>query len=415
MKIKNNILNMALLFLGMATIPSVSLLLNNTNEKELNNRDEQEVRVASYNNEALHDDNIFYDFDSHEEIINDDGFIIKASKNYASSEFDAVDLVDLDISKDVEVEYEITYIESQGKIILNFYIKDEENIPILDSLKGLVTTNNNGEPDVLFADDEEIIWLRDIVDEELIDNTGWWDNFTKWVSDAFKGALKAIIKGLKFTVNIVVNIVGLENCAKVLDMYKDSYGDYHADFDCWQEIAGYNDLYDFVFDLGSEMLPSKNEFYDENNDGVFDYILYGWKGDYWNLGAGGELAIYRRFGKSEIWHVDKKLAIYMKLKVEYRKNANQNWITIINWDPKDYFANDTSKQKQWWITGFDPQYVNKVESKNQLRVTYEVKFVTKGYSSSFDNKLRDAFKNRWVTQRGRWSYNSSSQTFKYTF
>lgn len=375
----------------------------------------QQVRTVTYNGKQLDENSMFSDFDTHEATTNDDGFVIKATKTFDSREFETVDLVGLDTSEDVEVEYEITYIESEGKMILNFYAKDEKDFPILDSIEGLITVNEAGETDVLFADSEETIWLSDITEDELINNTGWWSSFKKRISDAFQKVKNAIVKGLRLAINIAVQVVGLENGAKLLCMYKDSYGDYHADFDCWQAYAGYTDLYDFVFNLGSSMIPSKNEFYDTNNDGKRDYILWCWKGDYWELGAGGELGIYRRLGDSEVWYIDKKLAIYMSMKVEYRKYTYQNWTTIIDWNPQDYYEKDSSRQKQWWITGFDPEYANKGVTQNQLRATFEVKFITKGYSSSFDNKLRDEFKAIWVDTYGKWNYNSFNQTFTYSY
>lgn len=43
----------------------------------------------------------------------------------------------------------------------------------------------------------------------------------------------------------------------LLDMQKDKYGIYHANFNCPPQYAGYNDLYDFFFDIGTSMLSAK--------------------------------------------------------------------------------------------------------------------------------------------------------------
>lgn len=56
-----------------------------------------------------------------------------------------------------------------------------------------------------------------------------------------------------------------------------------------------------------------------------------------------------------------------------------------------------------------------VLTQNQLRVTFEVKFVTKGYSTSVDNKLRSEFKKIWVDKEDRWDYDSANQTFTYSY
>ena len=68
-------------------------------------------------------------------------------------------------------------------------------------------------------------------------------------------------------------------------MYKDNEGVYHASFDCWQQLFGYNNLYDFFFDLGTSCEPAKFPFTYNGKE----YIIWMWKGDYINLGAGAEL------------------------------------------------------------------------------------------------------------------------------
>ena len=73
-----------------------------------------------------------------------------------------------------------------------------------------------------------------------------------------------------------------------LQMYKDNEGVYHASFDCWQQLFGYNNLYDFFFDLGTSCEPAKFPFTYNGKE----YIIWMWKGDYINLGAGAELGIY---------------------------------------------------------------------------------------------------------------------------
>lgn len=374
-----------------------------------------EVRTVTYEEKLLNNEDYYKDFDDYSIEENNNGFKINLKKRFNRDAFDAIDLVGIDSNQEnVFVEYEFVYYESESRIDLSVKI-DENGTELTEVIPGLITNNEKGEADVLFADEEGIIWLSDLVDDSLINNAGWWNRFKNWIKSVGSEIVNVIVKGLRFSLNIVVNIIGLENGAKILSMYKDAYGIYHADFEAWQWIAGYNDLYDFVFNLGSSMQADKNEFLDENSDGLSDYILWGWKGDYWELGAGGELGIYKRLGNSEIWYVDRDLAIDMTLKVKYRTFSYNAWTNIIDWDPKDYYQNDYSQQKQWWITGFNPNYANKGIKKEQLRVEFTVKFVTKGYSSSFDKKLENAFKSRWVDFEQKWSFNSQNSTFSYAF
>lgn len=143
-----------------------------------------------------------------------------------------------------------------------------------------------------------------------------------------------------------------------LDMQKDDKGVYHADFDCWQQYFGYNDLYDFFFDLGTSCKSKKFPF---PYNGQW-YILWAWKGDYINLGAGAEMGIYT--GGGPHWLVDKSLAMSMHLNLQY------NGITIVSYS--DY---------TWWITGFNPYYLN--VDVDSLKATFSIRFSNRDMYMAF--------------------------------
>ena len=170
--------------------------------------------------------------------------------------------------------------------------------------------------------------------------------------------------------------------AYFLEMKPDNNSIYHAIFDCWQQYFGYTKFYDFIFDIFTDM--------DCNNEGIFtfndkNYILWGWKGDYINLGAGAELGIYYG-GKSRdsIWFVNKSLAMPMTLTLKHRIYG-----TIVdNWDN---WGNDS-----WWITAFNPRYKG-VKAKD-LTASFTVKFK--------DKKMFDEF---CKIERKGWSYNTTDK------
>lgn len=141
---------------------------------------------------------------------------------------------------------------------------------------------------------------------------------------------------------------------------------YHARQDCLQQYGGYNDLYDWVFDLGTSMKSLKFPF-SYNGE---DYIFWAWKGDYLNLGAGAELGIY--YGGPYHWFVDTDLAMPMTIKV-YRKNKQ-----IVSYSAK-----------AWWITGFNPYEQDAKAS--QLSAIYTIDFsCNKGMYRAFYNKYRNS-------------------------
>ena len=153
-------------------------------------------------------------------------------------------------------------------------------------------------------------------------------------------------------------------------MSSDEEGIYHANFDCWQQYFGYTDLYDLIFDCATSMLSHKFEF-DVNNDGYNDHVLWAWKGDYLNLGAGAELGIYEKWDyDSSIWKVNKNDAMKMTLKLDHKNKG-----TLFDWKPTN---------RQWWITGFD--YKTQNVAREDLTATYTVQFNSSNYYNSFKNQ-----------------------------
>jgi len=119
----------------------------------------------------------------------------------------------------------------------------------------------------------------------------------------------------------------------------DENGVYHIKQDHWQsrKYIGYNDFYDYVFDIVTDMSPAKFDFtYNEEQ-----YIFWAWKGDYINLGAGAELGIY--YGGEPHWLINTDLAMKMTMDLYLGDKK------IASWAPDE---------NNWWITSFVPEYQN---------------------------------------------------------
>ena len=194
--------------------------------------------------------------------------------------------------------------------------------------------------------------------------------------------VKTSIRAVLHVINTGERLKGRDTAAIgacFLNMKRDPKGVYHASFDCWQQYFGYCDFYDFMFDIGTSMKSAKFPFSYKNKS----YILWAWKGDYINLGAGAELGIY--YGGGTLWRVDKGLAMNMTLTLKYKKT------TII-----------TYSEKTWWITGFNPRYINVKAS--DLTATFTVRFNDSGMFNAF----------RAANRRG-WTFNSKKLMATYTF
>lgn len=95
-------------------------------------------------------------------------------------------------------------------------------------------------------------------------------------------------------------------------------------------------------------------------------MLWAWKGDYINLGAGAELGIY--YGGGPHWLVDTSLDMSMSMGLMY-KGTN-----IVSYYPRE---------KQWWITSFNPAYPNVDAS--QLTAVFEINFNSQDMYDAFYN------------------------------
>ena len=114
-------------------------------------------------------------------------------------------------------------------------------------------------------------------------------------------------------------------------------------------------------------------------------MLWAWKGDYVNLGAGAELGIY--YGGGPQWFVNKDLAMPMSLTLKY-KGSN-----IIS------YSTNT-----WWITGFNPKYPNK--NRDELTAIFSINF-------SGNKGFFNAFYNTWHGKDSRWSFGNYTATFTF--
>lgn len=135
--------------------------------------------------------------------------------------------------------------------------------------------------------------------------------------------------------------------AYLLNFIYDEYGEaYHSQPDTWQRYFGYNDFYDEIFHMATSM---KFFPYDFTCNGE-QYVLWLWKGDYWNLQTGAEIGLY--IYQSEIFDTPHYDAIDFELPMTislYNYYSASNIRNVFSWMPD---------VKQWWITGFNPDYKN---------------------------------------------------------
>lgn len=204
------------------------------------------------------------------------------------------------------------------------------------------------------------------------DRTGNWPDLVQWWKDVTKEGKADWFLWLS------------------LGTDKDENGIYHIRQNWWQSwnIVGYRDEYDTVFDAACDMDSKKFGF--TYND--VEFMLWAWKGDYINLGAGAEMGIY--YGGGPKWKTGTQYAIPMTLQL------------IDNESGKQFFWDPGSDNPQWWITGFDPS--NQGVLASNLTAIYTLDF-------SGDTGMYYAFYDAWYGKDDRLQFDDKKHTATFTF
>ncbi len=172
--------------------------------------------------------------------------------------------------------------------------------------------------------------------------------------------------------------------SRALNFKKDSDENIHSQHILWQSIFGYNNIYDNAFSEYTDDNMAKEKFSFTVDD--TEYVLWIWRGDYLNLGAGSEMGIYYRpnwMSQSpndfDHYFADQNLTLPMQLYL-YDYNSSSDIDNILSWEPTE---------PQWWITGFNPKTVGNVDVDTQVMIG-KVKFENKEMYDKFEieNKFR---------------------------
>lgn len=334
----------------------------------------QVTRKVDYKSNLFDEDILKEDFDEYDLKKEDNGDIsINASKAFDISILEGIDFVDLDKTNETfTAKYIVNYDESEEEVFLTAKLIAENDIEVVDNIPGLFCNNLAGEPDVLFMVDDEQMWLSDIDSDSSIAETGWFSSLFKKI----KTSVSSYFQNLGNTIVKLIKVV-LKATAKTFCNVSYQLIGVHAFTNMRRNR--------FQFTVNSQ-----------------DYIIWCWKGDYLNLGAGCELGVYKRWEYNQnFWKVDKSLAMPMTLDLKYKNSE------IIDYKPSE---------KQWWITGFNSNYQD--PNVDKLSAKFTVKFNTKGYSRDFDYKFYNAFciwKNKPSSTKHYWNFDDSNLEISYSF
>ena len=172
---------------------------------------------------------------------------------------------------------------------------------------------------------------------------------------------------------------------------------YHISQDWWQSVhfVGYNYFYDLIFGIGVGATGGtidKRKFAFEDKYGK-EYVIWAWKGDYINLGAGAELGIYEEsiIPGHFLSATDDSMPMTLKLEM---KNSDGDYETLFFHTPEEL---------QWWINGFDTSKNQKPVQADDLKVTVTVDF-------SENKQLFEGFSKDEDVIKGGWTFDGTKAT-----
>ncbi len=126
-----------------------------------------------------------------------------------------------------------------------------------------------------------------------------------------------------------------------------------TNYDNPQGLAGYVKTYDSVFHKFTSSDHDKIEIGNE-------YTIWTWKGDYLNLGAGGEIGIYKGIGDVVKTTMCDHLGVTMSMEVVAKYKNSKDWSYISNLSEAKPIQDDkllvnySSEGESWWLTGWNP-------------------------------------------------------------
>lgn len=283
--------------------------------------------------------------------------------------------------------------------LMNMYHEAMDNVgKAYDFISNMPIRSSSFGKLVSYLDKDKVITrLIDRAFEAYLNNRN--ADFERGVENVIRGWRKLVEYKLPWGKNIsdymnefTRSVIG-EKVIGYFDFTRDSDGVYHTRNRCWQVPGGYNDSYDDIFSDATSADKSKFTF---NCNGE-TYVLWSWKGDYVNLGAGAETGIYRGSGKHIQCATDTGLVMSLTL-----YDARTGEVIF------DYAPNDPNC---WWINGFNPDPRYQDYDENNLTAVTTIDF-------SNNPELWEAFlkeyKRHGYGSKG-WCVNEETMTARFVF
>lgn len=173
---KNLYKKISILFsIFIVLVSLISVFITNTNYTTSNNV----VRNIEIEEINIDSNNSLEKFDNYDLTYNETSVSFVGYNIIDSDFFDDLDLVSVSNNNTVITKYECNYDYEYGIVSLSVLLVDNIETTLLDTIYGVIITNDDNEFDVLFDVDGEILLLSELGDVSSIENCGFFSKLKK--------------------------------------------------------------------------------------------------------------------------------------------------------------------------------------------------------------------------------------------
>jgi RHS repeat-associated protein len=164
----------------------------------------------------------------------------------------------------------------------------------------------SGNNPATFSDPSGMSWISDA--PKTVSSSAKKNPVSSPPKDDFAKGVEAAVDFIMTITNLIPKTQNADDPlwegVLALGFDRDEDGKLHTKSDAAQLLLGYGDSVDVAFATGSDIVPEKLEF---DCGQTTSCVLWGWKGDYKNMGAGAEIGFYKQegiFRGGEHWFAD---------------------------------------------------------------------------------------------------------------
>ncbi len=170
--------------LGLILISITLFMISNSNNTDLNTV----VREVELSTNEVDYQSVINEFDEYEYSYEESKITFTGLQTIDATELFEIDFIsDNNLSNKIVTKYDSSYDYENGIVSLSVSLVDGEEITVIDTIFGVIVSNDSNEFDVVFDVEGEILLLSELEDNSSIENCGFFSKLKKvWNTTAGK-------------------------------------------------------------------------------------------------------------------------------------------------------------------------------------------------------------------------------------